>query len=148
MGYQFSLKKKKIKMIFGGVQIFASGMNVRINGKQLNPDDGYIKDGKSISIILFNSIEVMNILFTKAITIEKRGEFIHLKYSDGVRVKWHNDSMTIYVTVDEQYTGKVTGLCGHYDHNYEDDFRLPDGSYTNQANTFANSWRVDSSVSI
>jgi hypothetical protein len=36
-----------------------------------------------------------------------------LKYSDGVRAKW-DDSMTIYITIDNTYKEKTAGLCGNY----------------------------------
>jgi hypothetical protein len=49
-----------------------------------------------------------------ALTIERRTEnYTYLRFSDGVRCKWDN-SMTIYVTLEQTYMKQVTGLCGTY----------------------------------
>lgn len=78
--------------------------------------------------------------------IERKEEFVHLRYSDGVRLKWTTDSLAIFLTVDDQYVNKLSGLCGDYNNDKEKDFLLPDGEYTNEASIFTNSWRLDSSV--
>lgn len=80
--------------------------------------------------------------------IERKEEFVHLRYSDGVRLKWTTDSLAIFLTVDDQYVNKLSGLCGDYNNDKENDFLLPSGEYTNEASIFANSWRLDSSVKI
>lgn len=114
-------------MTFGSVEVFAVGKRVVVNQVQLDDDESFVKD---------------------AIIIERRGEFVSLRFSDGVRLKWSIDSLSIYLTVEEQYTNKINGLCGDYNDEKKNDFLLPDRSYTNEVSIFANNWRMDSSVII
>ena len=55
--------------------------------------------------------------------------------------------MAIFLTVEEQYEKKISGLCGDYDHNNDKDFLLPEGVYTNEVHIFGNKWKTDSTVS-
>lgn len=80
--------------------------------------------GKSITfqsgtdpIITLNNTQPFNPPGT-GINIERRDSFTYLRYSDGVRIKW-DDSMTVYLTIDQSYKGKSTGLCGFYNNDYE-----------------------------
>jgi hypothetical protein len=58
--------------------------------------------------------KIIFLFIYSALTIERRTEdYTYLHYSDGVRFKW-DDSMTIYVTVEQTYMKQVTGLCGTY----------------------------------
>lgn len=56
--------------------------------------------------------------------------------------------MNIFITVEEQYIKKVSGLCGNYNQERTNDFLLPDGIFTKESYVFVNSWRLDSSVSL
>jgi len=80
-------------MLFGSVNITAQGTNIIVNGVTLNSTEGTVFSG---------------------VTIERRGNYTYLTYSDGVRVKW-DEATVIDVTVDESFKGKVNGLCGDYD---------------------------------
>lgn len=55
--------------------------------------------------------------------------------------------MMIFVTVEEQYSKKVNGLCGNYNKNNTNDLLLPDQTFTSNTISFGNSWKVDSTVS-
>ena len=86
-------------------------------------------------------------MFKIALSIERKGEINYLRFSDGVRVKWSADSLSVFVTVENRYMEKVSGLCGDYNgENRRMEFILPDGSFTKDATTFGNAWRLDSSV--
>jgi hypothetical protein len=80
----------------------------------------------------------------KALTIERHGDYTYLKFSEGVRLKWSSDSMSIFLTVTEEFEKKTVGLCGDYDHDNRKDFILQDGSYTSEPSRFGNEWRTDS----
>lgn len=54
--------------------------------------------------------------------------------------------MMIFVTVEEQYSKKVNGLCGNYNKENNNDLILPDQTSTNNPIQFGNSWKLDSSV--
>lgn len=82
-------------MLFGSVNVTAEGINVIVNGIVLNPTEGIIISG---------------------VTIERRGNYTYLTYSDGVRVKW-NEATVIDLTIDNSFKGRVNGLCGDYDDN-------------------------------
>ena len=98
------------------------------------------------SNLKLNSLKLSNHFF-KAIMITRKGDYIHLKFSDGVRLKWSKDSLNIFVTVENEYINKVSGLCGDYNDESKNDLLLPNGLYTNEVSIFANSWRLDSGVS-
>jgi hypothetical protein len=80
-------------MLFGTVNVTAQGNNVIVNGVTLNSTDGIVVSG---------------------VTIERRGNYTYLTYSDGVRVKW-DEATVIDLTVDQSFKGKINGLCGDYD---------------------------------
>lgn len=81
-----------------------------------------------------------------ALWIERKGEYTYLKFSDGVKVKWSDDSLSVFVTIEEQYIRKVSGLCGNYNQEKASDFQLQDGSTTAVSSIFINNWRLDSGV--
>ncbi len=84
---------KQLSMLFGSVNVTAQGNNVIVNGVKLNSTDGTVVSG---------------------VTIERRGNYTYLTYSDGVRVKW-DEATVVDLTVDDSFKGRVNGLCGDYD---------------------------------
>jgi hypothetical protein len=80
-------------MLFGSVNINATGRDVVVNNVLLDPTAGIIING---------------------VTIERHGNFTYLTYSDGVRVKW-DEGTVVDLTLDESFKGRVNGLCGDYD---------------------------------
>ncbi|CAF1170552.1 unnamed protein product, partial [Didymodactylos carnosus] len=116
---------KSLSMLFGSVTVVATGHNVTVNNIQLGDTDGITVSG---------------------VTIERRGNYTRLVYSDGVRVKW-DDATVIDVTVDESFNGQVTGLCGDYNGVTSDDLTLTDGTVAPTAAVFGNDWRLDTSCS-
>lgn len=80
-------------MLFGSVNVTAHGNNVIVNGNTLSATEGIIVSG---------------------VTIERRGNYTYLTYSDGVRVKW-DEATVVDLTIDASFKGRVNGLCGDYD---------------------------------
>ena len=80
-------------MLFGSVNVTAQGNNVIVNGNTLSSSEGTVVNG---------------------VTIERRGNYTYLTYSDGVRVKW-DEATVVDLTVDISFKGKLNGLCGDYD---------------------------------
>lgn len=48
----------------------------------------------------------------------------------------------VTVTVPGNYREKVCGLCGNFNGDKKDDFKIPNGQITNNVNTFGTSWKV------
>ncbi|XP_023511132.2 zonadhesin isoform X2 [Equus caballus] len=46
------------------------------------------------------------------------------------------------ISLPSMYEGLVRGLCGNYDKNRRNEFMLPNGTLTQNLNTFGNSWEV------
>lgn len=84
---------KQLSMLFGSVNVTARGNNIIVNGVTLGPTEGTVVSG---------------------VTIERRGNYTYLTYSDGVRVKW-DEATVVDLTVDSSFKGRVNGLCGDYD---------------------------------
>ena len=119
--------RKTLKMYFGSNYIEATGSTVKVDDVLLKANKGYLKG---------------------AILIERSAEFIKLRFSDGVKVKWSIDSLKAFVNVEEQYRGKVAGLCGNFNSNQKNDYVLRDfKTYADDIYMFANNWKTDSSVS-
>ena len=47
------------------------------------------------------------------------------------------------LTLSDAYVGQVCGLCGDFDGDPANDFRLPNGSFASDVNRFGNSWKDD-----
>ncbi len=123
----FTTCRKTLDMTFGSVEIVATGGDIKVGNQQLDKEESYMEN---------------------ALIIERRGDYNYLKFSDGVRIKWSIDSLSVFVTVEDRYAEKVSGLCGDYNgETNEKEFLLPDGTYTNEVSRFGNAWRMDSSVS-
>ncbi|XP_077312501.1 IgGFc-binding protein-like [Lithobates pipiens] len=50
---------------------------------------------------------------------------------------------SIEITVPGEYQGAVCGLCGNFDQQPDDDFRLPSGQLSTNAEEFGAAWRAD-----
>ncbi len=124
---KFASCRKTLKMYFGNSLILASGENITVDGVELERGKGYLKG---------------------SIIIESQGDFYQLRFSDGVKIKWSVDSLQAFLTIEEQYRNKVSGLCGDYSLLHANDKVLRDMvSYATDSFTFGNSWKTDSSVS-
>ncbi|KAF4523151.1 hypothetical protein B566_EDAN002407 [Ephemera danica] len=76
----------------------------------------------------------INLLQKREVTINGRS----------VTVPWSDRGIEISATPENHVTGnRLKGLCGSYNGNTNDDFKLPDGSISDNANTFGNAWQTN-----
>ncbi|XP_072266261.1 IgGFc-binding protein-like [Pyxicephalus adspersus] len=75
------------------------------------------------------------------ISISISGAFAVLKTNFGLEVKFNGDH-ELFVKVNENFKGKLCGLCGTYNGNQNDDFLTPEGILAPTSNDFGNSWRA------
>lgn len=53
----------------------------------------------------------------------------------------------MYVSVEPKYEGALSGLCGNFDGNQENDFQARNGMFEQLADNFANSWKISTGCS-
>ncbi|KAJ3598355.1 hypothetical protein NHX12_001865 [Muraenolepis orangiensis] len=89
--------------------------------------------------------ELMNLPVTLGdgqIRIDQEGGHIVLQTDFGLRVLY--DSVYyLEVTVPSTYQGKMSGLCGNYNKDPADDFRLPNGTEAKSPEDFGKAWLAD-----
>ncbi|XP_078587904.1 uncharacterized protein LOC144868986 isoform X4 [Branchiostoma floridae x Branchiostoma japonicum] len=84
----------------------------------------------------------------EGVKVEKVGDYVRvilMPEFDGklVRVAVYWDGVTsVYVEVDEDFAGNLCGLCGNFNGNSSDEYRLRDGTASSSRITFANSWKM------
>ena len=106
-----------------------SGGTVTING-MLQPNNG---DG----IIMQSS----------RITVQRSGGHPYvLLPTYGVRIFW-NGGCRVKVTVSRMWEDKLCGLCGNFNDDRNDDFKMPNGSSAMTETDFGDSWRYTESSS-
>ncbi|KAI3384806.1 hypothetical protein SNEBB_006344 [Seison nebaliae] len=95
--------KKNIKMNFGETQIEVIDSTIYVN-KEIVP--------------------LIEVFQSNGVTMERRGkDMVLLQWSNGIRVKWDNLN-SVYVTLESKYRNMVTGLCGDYNDNVDDDLEI------------------------
>ncbi|KAI3381751.1 hypothetical protein SNEBB_009115 [Seison nebaliae] len=115
---------KIIRLKLGKTSIIVNRQGIKINERLINPTTGYDNDG---------------------IVIERSSnEFTYLTYSNGVKLKWNND-LTLYITLENSWVNRVTGLCGNFDKNMGNDLTLPNGSVEKNLEIFFQSWQTNPS---
>ncbi|XP_071062157.1 IgGFc-binding protein [Pseudochaenichthys georgianus] len=89
--------------------------------------------------------EILNLplyLDNGRLRVTQEGRNIIIRTDFGLTVLYD----TVYyveVIMPSSYQGKMCGLCGNYNKNNGDDFRLPGGRKTNSVDDFGKSWVVD-----
>ncbi|XP_078579024.1 uncharacterized protein LOC144863560 [Branchiostoma floridae x Branchiostoma japonicum] len=84
----------------------------------------------------------------EGVKVEKVGGYVRvilMPEFDGklVRVVVYWDGVTsVYVEVDEDFAENLCGLCGNFNGNSLDEYRLKDGTVSSSTITFANSWKM------
>ncbi|XP_063043702.1 zonadhesin, like [Engraulis encrasicolus] len=104
--------------------------------------------GMTISILKGGTVRIngtnVNLPVNPAadVSVYKSGKHYTVAMSFGVTVRYDgNHYMDIKVIA--AYKEKVCGLCGDYDGNPNDDFRIPSGELVTKPNDFGNSWNTD-----
>ncbi|XP_058264560.1 mucin-2-like isoform X2 [Hemibagrus wyckioides] len=106
---------KAIKIYLGDKQLLLSEENI----KSLNHDNGTEIPYKIHSVGIYLVIEAENSL---ALFWDKK--------------------TSLMVKLSPSFKGKVCGLCGNYDGNWNNDFMTRGGEEVTQATEFGNSWKV------
>ncbi|KAL2097126.1 hypothetical protein ACEWY4_006333 [Coilia grayii] len=75
-----------------------------------------------------------------AATIKRRGSSVILETDFALTVSYHADG-EVRVRAPGQYSDKLCGMCGNFNHIKEDDFSQPDGSTAPDALTPGQSWK-------
>uniref|UniRef100_A0A3B3ZMR6 VWFD domain-containing protein n=1 Tax=Periophthalmus magnuspinnatus TaxID=409849 RepID=A0A3B3ZMR6_9GOBI len=103
----------------------------------------YIQQGVSWKVIVDDELVNLPVSLNDGrIQITQEGCNIIVRTDFGLTVLYD----TIYyveVIVPSTYMGKMCGLCGNYNKNSRDDFRLPSGLQSNNVDEFGKSWVVD-----
>ncbi|XP_063040860.1 IgGFc-binding protein-like isoform X2 [Engraulis encrasicolus] len=74
------------------------------------------------------------------VKIYNEGWYVVLKTDFGLRVTY-DLVYRVTITVPSSYHEKTCGLCGNFNHNKYDEYRLPDGKETRSIKEFAASWK-------
>ncbi|KAJ8386466.1 hypothetical protein AAFF_G00169360 [Aldrovandia affinis] len=75
------------------------------------------------------------------VEVYRAGWYEVIKTNFGLRVAY-DLVYKVVVTIPDNYGGKTCGLCGNFNNEAKDDFRLPDGSITKSVQTFGAAWKV------
>ncbi|KAK1155085.1 IgGFc-binding protein-like, partial [Acipenser oxyrinchus oxyrinchus] len=70
-----------------------------------------------------------------------KGVYVVIKSSTGIKVTY-DLHYQMSVTVPQTYMGQMCGLCGNYNGNRKDEFRLPNGREASDIKTFGEAWKV------
>lgn len=117
---RYSTLTKRVSIKSGGIRIIlGQRLRVKVDGEQIKMP--YKKDGK--------------------VKIEKEHLFASLTFSTGVKVLWNGKSF-LEITVPTHYKNRLCGLCGNFNGNINDDFRLRNKSVVSDNFKFGMSWCV------
>ncbi|XP_062907004.1 SCO-spondin [Mobula hypostoma] len=78
------------------------------------------------------------------LSLHQAGLFVAVVSHLGLTVLWDGGTR-VYVRLEPQYQGRVSGLCGNFDGDTENDFMTRQGIVEATAVRFGNSWRVSQS---
>jgi hypothetical protein len=67
-----------------------------------------------------------------------------VELKNGFEVWWDGFSQ-LYIDAPASARGEISGLCGTFNDNLNDDFTTPEGSVEDTADDFANQWKLDPS---
>ncbi|KAI4880211.1 hypothetical protein NFI96_003064 [Prochilodus magdalenae] len=76
------------------------------------------------------------------IQIRARGPAVELQTDYNLLVSY-TSSGKLRVTVPSQFTGKLCGMCGNFNHRRDDDHKLLDGSLTENIQVLGQSWQSE-----
>ncbi|XP_076996936.1 zonadhesin isoform X2 [Tamandua tetradactyla] len=69
------------------------------------------------------------------------GRFLELQTAVGLRVRWDGDQQ-LFMTVPGTYFSKLSGICGNFDGQSNNDNRKPDGHPARDEKELGNSWQT------
>ncbi|XP_061111392.1 IgGFc-binding protein-like [Conger conger] len=74
--------------------------------------------------------------------VTQEGRGMVLQASFGLRLTYDFQTM-VSITVPSTYYGQVSGLCGNYNGNADDDLKLSSGVQTDDVSVFGAAWRLE-----
>uniref|UniRef100_A0A8D2L3M7 SCO-spondin n=1 Tax=Varanus komodoensis TaxID=61221 RepID=A0A8D2L3M7_VARKO len=112
---------KSVVVLVGSTVVhLLRGKDVTVNGASVRPPKTYSGNG---------------------LTLERAGLFLALVSQLGLTVLWDGGTR-VYVRLDPVFRGRVSGLCGNFDGDTENDFASQQGIVEPTAELFGDSWRV------
>ncbi|XP_074075051.1 IgGFc-binding protein [Macrotis lagotis] len=106
-------------------------------------DDQIVVLGRGLKITVDGELVVLP-MAAGAVRLTSEGRNVILQTARGLRLLFDgNDHLLL--SVPSPYHNHLCGLCGDFSGNWNDDFRLPDGTLTSDVNTFGAAWRVPGS---
>jgi hypothetical protein len=88
--------------------------------------------------------------YPSGLTIRRQEKnLLDLYFTNGIRVKIDRNQRSIIVQIDKNLLGGqiVSGLCGDYNNNQDDDLKLvATGTVTSSSVDFGNQWKLDRNV--
>ena len=119
-GYQGVSWTQEATFNRGNVSIdFIQGTTIRANGRPVN----------------------LPYVIAPYVHVTQEDRHVVLRSDVGVTVTWDGNSI-LSVNIPYKYANSMCGLCGNYNGNQFDEFRLRDGRITKDVNEFGNSWQV------
>ncbi|XP_070582937.1 LOW QUALITY PROTEIN: SCO-spondin-like [Erythrolamprus reginae] len=112
---------KSVVVLIGGTTIhLLRGKDVTVNSISVHPPKTYSGN---------------------RLTLERAGLFLVVLTQMGLTVLWDGGTR-VYIKLDAKYQGRVSGLCGNFDGDAENDFSSQQGIVEPTADLFGNSWRI------
>ena len=85
------------------------------------------------------------IMQSSRVTVQRSGGHPHVLFPTyGVRIFW-NGGRHVKVTVSRMWEDRLCGLCGNFNDDKNDDFKMPNGSLAMTETAFSDSWQFNES---
>ncbi|KAM4652256.1 IgGFc-binding protein-like [Discoglossus pictus] len=112
-------------------------VKVSVNGKEFS-----FERGRQWKVFVDKEIYTLPLNYPdKKIWINQEGNNIIFQTDFGLKVLYDTE-YTVIVQITGSYWNKIRGLCGNYNDDLTDELMLPDGSITQNIETFGSSWKV------
>jgi hypothetical protein len=109
-----------------------------------------IISGKTLKIIGTKLINLTT--YPSSLTIRRQEkDLLDIYFANGIRLKIDQNQQMIIIRLDKNLINdqSLSGLCGDYDNNQDDDLKLlTTGLITSIPTEFGNQWKLDRSVGI
>ncbi|XP_018601004.2 IgGFc-binding protein isoform X1 [Scleropages formosus] len=130
----FTVQEDNVKFGNGKVAV-TRGVTIQVYGYTVS-----IKQGMRWAVLVDE--DLLNLPFSLnggRIIVNQEGLNIVVQTDFGLQVLY-DTTYYVVVTVPSTYQGNMCGLCGNYNGNGLDDFRLPTGQQVSDVDTFGKSW--------
>ena len=110
-----------------GLEIILGIGYIKINGKN------HLTGSEHKVIRRSSGVEITSLL---------EGAYVLLTISHPISITWkyRGGLGDVRITVSSKWQGMLCGLCGNYNNDSHDDYKLPNGTITNSIDEFGSSW--------